>query len=430
MNNFAQKIAKFTNSKWMRILTNGFMNIAAISICGSIFSLIKSLPIEAYQNFLTNSGLGEILSIPIAVCSDVVAIYIVLSMGYSVAKEYNQKNPFAPAIVALGTFLVLTPFTASSYTVDPETGSYIVNTTANVLGTGVSGALGASGIFLAILCGLFGSRLYIYLIEKGIKLRLPDAVPDNVSGMFEMMIPGGLTFLVFVLIRFVVGLTPFGTAQRLIYTILQMPLMSVSGGLIGALVYLTAMKFLWCFGVHGGMVAYSAMAAILGAAGAANGSAFAAGVAAPYPEWALTTVLMDFGVLPLTIVMLIFAKSERYKTLSKIALPTSIFNISEPLVFGLPVVMNPIIDIPFVLVQPVNLLLTMLVMKLGLVAYPTGAGVSNVMPTLLAFPLTNAHWTGFVWAAILIVIDIMMFIPFFKAIDNKALEEEAANTNE
>ena len=430
MNKIIQKITQFTNSKWMKILTNGFMNVAAISICGSIFSLVKSLPIPAYQTFLSNSGLGDILSIPVAVCSDVMALYIVLSMGYIVGKEFKQKNPFAPAVVALGTFLVLTPFVAQSYSVDPATGEYVVNTTANVLGTGVSGALGASGIFLAILCGLFGSRLYIYLIEKGIKLRLPESVPENVAGMFEMMIPGGLTFLVFLVIRYVVSLTPFGTTQRLIYTILQLPLMKIGGGLWGALAYVTIAKLLWCFGVHGGMVAYSAMAAIMGTVNAANSSAFAAGTAAPYPEWALTTIMMDYGVLPLAIVMLLFSKSEQYKALSKVSLPTAIFNISEPQVFGIPVVMNPIIDIPFVLVQPINFLLTLLVMKLGLVAYPTGAGISTVMPTPIALPLTTAHWTGFVWALILIVLDIVIFLPFFKVIDKKALEEEQAAVSE
>lgn len=424
MNNFVQKLAKFTNSRYMRILTNGFMGIAALSICGSIFSLLMSLPIPGYQTFLTNTGLHDLLAIPVAVCSDVMAVYIALSMGYQVGKEFGEKNPFATALVGLGSFLVLTPFNAVNYVVDAS-GNYNIQVTANALGTGTSGALGASGIFLALLAGILGSRLYLFFIKKNWKINLPDSVPENVAGMFEMMIPGGLTFLVFLLFRWVIGMTPFGTAQKLAYGILQAPLMKVGGGLGGALVYMTIAKLLWCFGVHGGMVAYSAMASVIAVANAANQSALAAGTAVPYPEWALTTQLMDFPVLALAICMLIFAKSDQYKALSKISLPTSIFNISEPQVFGVPMIMNPVIDIPFVLLQPVNLLLTMGVMKLGLVAMPTGAAISTVMPTPIALALSTGSVSGFIWGIVLLALNIAAFIPFFKAIDKRACDKEA-----
>lgn len=420
---FAEKAAKITNMKWMRILTNGFMSVAAVSICGSIFSLIKSIPITPYQNFLTSSGLGDILSIPVTVCSDFMALYIVLAMGYTVAKEFGQKNPFAPAVVSLGAFLVLTPTVASSVTGIDEAGNYIISTVTGAVGTSV---LGAQGIFLAILCGLCASRFYILLIEKNIRLKLPDAVPDNVSGMFEMMIPGGITFLVFLVLRWVVALTPFGTMQDLIYTILQAPLLAVSGGLAGALLYITVAKFLWVFGVHGGMVAYSALAAVMGTAMAANASAFAAGTAAPYPEWAWTTMLMDFSILPMAIALLIVARSSQYKALAKVALPTAVFNISEPLIFGIPVIMNPVLAIPFVLLQPVNMLLTLLVQKIGILATPTGVGVSNVLPSPIGMAFTNAHWSGAVWGILLMALDIIVWIPFLRIVDRKAQETEAA----
>lgn len=423
MNNFAQKIAKFTNSRYMRILTNGFMGIAALSICGSIFSLLMSLPIPAYQTFITNTGIRTLLGIPVAVCSDVMSVFVALSMGYQVGKEFNTKNPFATAMVGLGSFLVLTPFEAQNVVVDAS-GNYSVEIIADALGTGTRGALGASGIFLALLAGILGSRLYLYFISKNWKINLPDSVPENVSGMFEMMIPGGLTFLVFLLFRWAVSLTPFATAQKLIYGILQAHLMKVGGGFAGALVFLTVEKLLWCFGVHGGMVAYSAMASVIAVANAANASAQAAATAVPYPEWAMLNQLMDFPVLPLAICMLIFAKSDQYKALSKISLPTSIFNISEPQVFGVPMIMNPILDIPFVLLQPVNLLLTMGVMKLGLVAAPTGAQVATVMPTPIAFALETGHVSGFIWGIVLLAIDILVWIPFFKAADKRIYDQE------
>ncbi len=425
MNRLIEKITKFTNSRWMKILTNGFMNVAAITICGSIFSLLKSLPITAYQNFLTSSGIGDILSIPVAVCSEVSALYIAISMGYTVGKEFHARNPFATAVVGLGTFLVLTPFVSKSYSVDPNTGEYVVSVIENVLGTGVSGSLGAKGIFTAIICGMFGSRLYLYFLDKGWKIRMPAGVPENVGAMFEMMIPGGLTFMVFVLIRYLFSLTPFGDAQTMVYTLLQLPLMNVGGGIVGCLVYTTVAKLLWCFGIHGGMVAYSAMVAVIGTANAANAAAFAAGTAAPYPEWCWMMIMTDFCVLPLTLAMLMTCRSERYKALARMSLPTSLFNISEPLVFAFPIVMNPIIDIPFVLLQPVSVFLTYLMNKIGILAMPTGANIGTFFPTPIAMALANRHWTGFVWALILLVLNVAVYLPFVKVLDKKALEEES-----
>lgn len=419
MNNILDKIMKFTQAKYMRILTNGFMSMAAITIAGSIFTLVKSLPIPAWQAFLTSSGFGDILSIPVSVTSDLMAVWVALAMGAAVAKEFD-KDRLSCALVGLGSFMMLTPFVGVLRSADYTTSTPVPNVIP------VS-SLGAQGIFLAMMAGIFGARLYALLIDKNIKLKMPESVPQNVSGMFEMMIPAGLVFLVFLVIRWGFSVTDYGTAQNFIYKILQTPVMAVGGGVAGAVAFLTLSKLLWVFGVHGGMVCYSAMAVIIGTAGAANAAAFAAGTPAPYPEFALTALLMDFSVLPLGLVMLVFAKSQQYKSLSKVSLPTSLFNISEPQVFGIPLVMNPVMAIPFVLLQPINFFLTWGAIKIGFLAAPTGAGINNFMPTILIGPLMNAHWSGAVWVIILLAINFVIWTPFFKIIDKKACEQEAAD---
>lgn len=423
MNGILDRIMKFTQAKYMRILTDGFMSMAAITIAGSIFTLVKSLPIPFWQTFLASSGLGDILSIPVSITSDLMAVWVALAMGAAVAKEFD-KDKLSCALVGLGAFMVLTPFVGTLYAPDYSSATPVPNVIP------VS-SLGAQGIFLSMIAGIGAARLYAFLIDKNIKLKMPESVPANVSGMFEMMIPAGVVFLAFLIVRWGFSVSSFGTAQNFIYTILQTPVMAIGGGVAGALVYITLAKLLWCFGVHGGMVCYSALAVIIGTAGAANAGAFAAGTPAPYPEWAWAmSLLMDFTVLPLCLVMLVFAKSQQYKALSKIALPTSIFNISEPLVFGMPLVMNPVMDIPFVLLQPINFFLTWLAYKIGFLAAPTGAGINNMMPTILIGPLMNAHWSGAVWVIILLAINFAAWIPFFKVADKKACDEEAAEAAE
>lgn len=424
MDKFVQKIVKITKMRYMQIITQGFMGVAALSIAGSIFSLIKSLPIAIWQDFLESSGLGVILSIPISITSDFIAVFVVLSMAYTLAK-YFDEDPFPPALISLGSFMILTPFTMTTSSAITETGEAIKATVSNVIPVS---SLGARGIFLAIIVGICASRLYIFFIQKGWKIKMPNSVPLSVSKMFESMIPGGLVFFVFLAIRFLIGLTSYETMQNLIYTLLQMPLTKVGGGTIGAIAYITAGKFLWWFGIHGDMVVYSGMAPIMKAAQAANISAFAEGIACPYPAWGLVTVSQNICALSLTILMF-FSKAKQYKSLSKVAITTSMFNIGEPLIFGIPIIMNPIMAIPFILSPAISLLSTLFVMNIGLVTMITGTTVSYSMPVPLYLTFANSSWTGFVWGIVLIIINMALFFPFFRVADKMAhkqeLEEEA-----
>ena len=420
MDKFLEKIVGFTQKRYMKVLMDGFMSIAAVSIAGSLFNLIKSIPIGAWQTFLATSGLGTLLSIPVSITSDLMAIYVVFAMAYCLAKSFNRDG-FAAGIIAFGSFMILTPLTASSTAVDPATGERLVTTVQNAISLS---AVGSQGIFLAIIVGLLSAWLYVFFLDRGWKIKMPDSVPSNVASMFENMLPGGATFIVFLAIRYGMSLTSFGTAQALIYGILQAPLMKVGGGFGGLLIYMVMIKIFWLFGIHGGMLVNSAMYPIMAAATAANQSAFAAGLPAPYPEWAYgSAVCAGIGLLALNLLMFI-AKSKQFKALAKIALPTSLFNITEPMMFGTPMIMNVILGIPFILSPVISVLLTRLVMTIGLVAWPTGASSNMFIPSPIGMALLNAHWTGFVWGLVLIVINMALYYPFFLVADKRALAQE------
>ncbi|MCI8402463.1 MAG: PTS sugar transporter subunit IIC [Lachnospiraceae bacterium] len=414
-----QKVSAFTSTRYMKILMNGFMGMSAITICGSLFTLLKSLPFDPWLNFLASSGIGDLLSIPVSITTDAVALYIVLSMAYETGKTFKE-NAFASALVALGSFLLLTPFNTIVYSAD-----YTVATpVSNVIPVS---AIGSSGMFLAILVGISASRLYIFFVKKGWKIRMPDSVPPNVTAMFESLIPGGLVFVVFLVIRYVMGLTSFGTAQSLIYGMLQQPLTAVGGGLGGLIVFELVSSFLWLFGIHGGMVAYVGMAPIITVMSTENLAAFAAGLPAPHPEWAMMAfIIMGGGGATLGMNMLMVSKlckSEQYKTLGKIALPTSLFNINEPLIFGTPLIMNPTLAIPFVVTPLANLMVCMLGYQIGFFV-PTGASINGFMPFGVLGALLTGSWTGAVMSVLLLVMDIMIYLPFFKVSDAMVYKRE------
>ena len=137
----SEKAMKFAQYKYVKILMNGFLGIAGFSIGASIFSLIKSIPIPFWQTFLTESGLGNILSIPINMVSNLTAIMVVISIGYQVGKTFKQ-NPLATAMVAFGSFMILTPFEAN-VRITNEAGEMITALASNVISIS---ALGSQGI--------------------------------------------------------------------------------------------------------------------------------------------------------------------------------------------------------------------------------------------------------------------------------------------
>lgn len=419
LDKITDKVMKFAQLRYIKIIMNAFMGIAAFSIGSSLFSLIKSIPLDPWQSFLASSGLGNILSIPINMVSSMYAIMVVLCVGYEVAKSFNQR-PLPAAMVAFGSFMIVTPFEAA-VTITNEAGEAISGIAANVLPLG---PLGSQGIFVAMICGLLGGRLYVLLLEKNIKIKMPDSIPPSVAGMFETMIPAGIVFILFMVFRLGFAQTSYGTMQSFIYTVLQAPLMGIGANPIGAALYLMSGKLLWMFGIHGDMLTYATLGSVRSAATQANMAAFAAGAPVPYLEWGLLTPMTNVGILGLTILLLI-SKSKQHKSLGKLAIATSIFNITEPIMFGLPVILNPIMAIPFVLTPGICVILTSLVMKLGLVAPLTGVALSNVIPTPIYMWMATNSITGLIWGCIIVALCVAIFFPFYKIAEKAALNEES-----
>lgn len=198
---------------------------------------------------------------------------------------------------------------------------------------------------------------------------------------------------------------------------------------VGAALYVMAGKFLWMFGIHGDMLTYATLGSVRSAATQANMAAFAAGEAVPYLEWTLLTPFTNVGILALTLLLLI-SKSKQHKSLGRMAIATSVFNITEPIMFGLPVILNPIMAVPFVLTPGLDVFLTSIVMRLGIIAPSTGVALSNVIPSPIYLWMSSNSISGLIWGLLILVIDMAIFFPFFKVAERMACKEEAATEAE
>ena len=414
-----EKVMKFAQLRYIKIIMNAFMSIAAFSIGSSIFSLLKSIPVPPWQNFLASSGFGDVLSIPVNMVSNLYAVMVVIAVGYEVAKSFNRP-PLAGAMVSFGAFMILTPFTANVRIVN-DAGETITGMASGVISLS---ALGSQGIFLAMFCGIVGARLYVLMLDKNIKIKMPASIPPSVAGMFETMIPAGLVFILFMVLRMGFAATSYGTMQSFVYTILQKPLMGIGANPVGAALYLMAGKLLWMFGIHGDMLTYATLGSIRSAATQANMAAFAAGEAVPYLEWTLLTPFTNIGILGLTI-LLLFSKSTQYKSLGKLSIATSIFNITEPVMFGFPIILNPVMAVPAVITPGLTLALTSIAMRIGIIAPSTGVALSNVIPTPIYLWMSTNSISGLIWGCLMVVLSVVIFFPFFKISEKMALKEEA-----
>lgn len=410
--------SKMGSNKYMKVISGAFNMVLPVIIIGAIFSLVSTMNIGGYQAFLVESGLGALLALPSKFTTDAIALYVAFTAGYSYVKNEGLDGEAIPAgLISILGFLILTPLAV----VAGEMGSvsYIS-----------FDFLGSKGLFGGLVVGLVTGAIFTLFIKKNIIIKMPDGVPPAITKSFAALIPGIVIAAFYILVAFAfTSLTGLSFSPWL-YSVLSAPLAALSGSLATFMVLLLFANILWFFGIHGGAVAIPFMIMLFFQAGIENQAAFAAG----QPMANILTVgflfyLMLGGIgntIGLAIDMFFFSKSERYKVLSKVAILPSLFSINEPIVFGLPLILNPIMMIPFFLVPQVITVMTYFAMDLGLIGLPRLAMGATGTPMLFDGWLI-VGLSGVVWQLAMIVFSALAYLPFFKVQDAIALKEEQSS---
>jgi PTS system cellobiose-specific IIC component len=195
-------------------------------------------------------------------------------------------------------------------------------------------------------------EIYKRIIAKGWTIKLPDSVPPAVSKSFSAMIPGSVTLSIFLVIRILFGLTSYGNIHDFVYTVIQTPLVALGGGLPATIVAVLLIQLLWFFGLHGQIIINSVLDPVWNTLSLQNLDALQAGKELPniITKQFIDTYTVGIGGTGMTLAvvaaMLFVMKSKQLRETGKIAAPAGIFNVNEPVIFGLPIVMNPMIFIP------------------------------------------------------------------------------------
>ncbi len=448
---------KLTGQRHLAALRDGFIAIMPLMIIGAFAVMINSV----FLDFSEGSLIGTFMSNPIDPANypgwvnftkqvmdfiskgslSILGILGVATIAYSLTKQKGYEGLEASVISVAAYFITF---------------EYIEGTIS-------SSFFGSANLITAILVAFFVGEVYTFFLKRDIRIKMPDGVPPAVERSFSALVPA--TVILGFMAVFQTALMNYaimpvfegsdltwqtGTISLFIQNIIGLPLHKVAGGLFGVLFYGTVSPFLWFFGIHGPNTLAFLDQAIFTPAAINNADLINQGLisyreildpaaVAALPETAqpsmfTKTMLDSFAMIGgagttigLIIAIFIASKDEATRSIAKYSLAPALFNINEPLLFGLPIVFNPILFVPFLVVQPIIILLTTIVIKIGFIPMysipipwtsPVGIG---------AFLGYGGSFTAMLWAFACVAIATVIYYPFVVAMNRAKAKEMEAN---
>lgn len=413
------------NSRYLQVLRDAFMLAFPITMFGSIVVVIANLPfLDKFMSEGTLNAFKSSLGNAPSATMGIMSIFVVFGIGYYLSKSYNVEAVFGGAI-SLVSFLLLTPFLIEVEGMTEAVG--------NVLPLD---RLGAKGMFLAMITGFLSGEIYRFVVQKNWTIKMPDGVPPAVAKSFSALVPALLTLTVFLLLN--IGVTSlFNTnLHDVIFNVVQQPLVKLGNGLVPTLIAIFFVQLFWFFGLHGQVIVNSVMDPIWNTLSLENLNAYTATGEVPniiskqFVEIYTVGLGGSGSTLAVIVAILLFLKSKQLKQIGKLSLGPGIFNVNEPVIFGLPIVMNPLIMIPWIVAPLITVTVTYFAMSTGLVPPPTGVAVPWTVPMFISGMMATNSLAGGLLQLVNFLIILAVWFPFLKFIDRlnvKKEQEEAAN---
>ncbi|MCR5230996.1 MAG: PTS transporter subunit EIIC [Solobacterium sp.] len=271
----------------------------------------------------------------------------------------------------------------------------------------------------------FAVGLIFMLCDKyNIVIKLPEQVPPMVSAQFTSLIPGAIAMILFAIIgKFFAG-TELGSFHQLIYTIVSAPLKSLGSNIFGYWILLMVLYALWFCGIHGGMTAGPIIMMLFMQLQMENMAAYQAGQ--PLPHMFVGDQLSyGTGSLPMIIAALRFCKAESNKSITRLSFLPALFGVDEPAYFGMPMILNPLFFIPWVILSPtISIFFTHILKMLHLLSYANGTGGNASNLPFFVGNLMSYGISGLIWGIVQFVLLVLCYVPFVKAYDKQMLEKE------
>lgn len=424
LGNFATKVNSF---RYIMVIKNAFASLIPVIITGAFGTLFSAMVFDNENGLARIKALNFLAELkPISsavsyVTLSFLTIYAVFLIGIELAKLNNVKGIF-PGIVAVMSYLSVNPFVYEYINADN-----ITVVAENVLAKQYTDT---KGLFLGMFVAIASIELYCWLgRQERLKLKMPDTVPTNVSESFSALFPTILTVAIIATAGFAINAATGMYAYDIIYNIVQRPLEGIVQGLPGILLLMFIAQVFWVIGIHGNQMVKPVREPLLLAAIAVNTEAFEAGKEIPniitMPFWDMYMSMGGSGVtIGLLIAILLVSKRDDMREITKLSLAPGIFNINEPVIFGMPIMLNPILAIPFIATPLITGTIGYVATSLGFAAKAVVMVPWPMPPIVNAYLATAGDIGAVITQIICIIVSILIYLPFVK-ISNKAAIENA-----
>ena len=410
------KIAiKLNQNIYISAIKDGMLAYMPFAFIASIFLIISYFPIPQFGEFVSMiTGLEQsVWQAKLNLVNDsslgIGGLLVIVAISRSLADKMDI-NGIQVTMTSIVSYILLIPFTSIE--------------TVNVIEVTY---LGAQSIFISIVIAILTARIYKFIDDKGIKFKMPPVVPPAVSKPFESIIPSLVVITFFWIIRLLVDGIFESSTLELFNSTLGAPLKLLGGSLFGVIVVKVFSQLLWFFGIHGDSIVNGVMSPIFQVLQEENKAASIAGeLPANIISQSFWDSFANIGIIGSIVAIIIIAKSKRYKEMKKIAGYPYLFNVGEPTLFGIPLMMNVTYFIPFITSNVVSIVISYVAFALGLVPIPTGlVQVPWTTPLLVSGYLVTGSIAGSILQLVCLVAVVLLWFPFVKAADNQILKEEA-----
>ena len=426
---------KIGNQRFLVALRDSFIGTMPVVMTGSIALLLNAFLVDIPEQFnlqkitSTFQWWVDVNNLVFKGSISIVALLFIYCLGVNVAKIYKVDTlsaglvALSACIISIGDSITSTYSVKNSKRIDLSTlfsGLDGIKVTGHKLNVTISGVLpgtqiNSNGYFTAIIIGFLSAIIFCKLMKKNWTIKLPDTVPPAIAKPFLSIIPALVSLYVVAIFTFAFSEMTNSLIIDWIYKVLQTPLLGLSQSFFVVILIAVLTQFFWFFGIHGGNVMAPIMEGVFGVALLANLEAYQKHEAIPY-LWTSVSYgsFVWYATLGLLLAIFLISQNDHYKEVAKLGIVPALFNIGEPVMYGLPTVLNPILFIPFLLCPAVMSGVAYLATYLGLVA-PVTQNVTWVMPPVLyGLFSTGFDWRALILSVINLGLAVLIYLPFVK----------------
>jgi len=397
-------LTALSENTYLSAIRAGMVSVVPLTIIGGLFMVISFLPVSGWEARV--APYLNLLQVPVTATFGLLGVFVCFAIGYDLGKRLKQEAIVSASMATLIFLLIQIQLKDQTFAMD---------------------GMGSKGLFTAILIALVTVRVQKFFNDQNAVIKLPANVPPVVYESFLSLTPMVFLVVLFWVIRFVLGVD----INELVQGAFK-PLVFALNTLPGILVYAFLVTLLWSVGINGDNAMDAIVAPIFLQFLAANVEATTQGIPLPYVTAnGFFTTFVNVGGTGATIALALVLWNSRepgFRKVSRISLPTQIFQINEPIFFGIPIVLNPIFMVPYVLNALMLTAGSYLLIDLGIIHKPFVNVPWTTPPIIGHYLITGGDWKAAVWGAVSIVLAMLVYYPFAKVAERQRLKAESTGT--